>query len=403
MKSILQYLSAITILALILAVPARAQSVDVGLQSSIVYQTLDQNNDNNSLGTIAPGFQNAVGNVTLDAKLFDGGRAHVGMFISSKHHTEMYGYQGYFQMTKLPVWMDLGSFNDFYAEHLEAKAGQMTLNFGDGFLYRSVNGDVYNNELVGNPLASPALTTLGMEATAHAGMLHLMAGFSNGTTSGTVDEGKGIALHGKAWLTPLGDLARLSFSYYQVDHSANGTGYPNGGTKSYLFAGGDRAGSRYDIWDGPDGGQIFFGKEQDVKTFQFDGRLNLNPILIYGAAGWYKDADCNGTINGQDDGNPEDRWTHYMVTAKYNVTDWLYVASRYSTVRASKIHGDDSSGKVNRIQVGGGFKLYDGVLIKLEYAKQTASDFATGVTNNGVDLGLNPEFSGFSIETAVSL
>lgn len=396
------------------ALPAQAQdadeepnpNVEIGVQSAIVFQALDQENDDNSLEELAPGFQNAVGNLTFAAEVFEGGLVDVDLFISSKHHTETWGYQGYFKMTRLPEWMELGAFSDFYAERLEAKAGQMTLNFGDGHLYQSVNGDVYNNELIGNPVVTPALVTLGAEVTANAGMLHVMGGFSNGTTSGDIQEGKGLALHGKAWITPLYEMARLSFSFYTVDHSGNGTGFPGSGTKSYLFAGGDRGGSRYDVWDGPDGGRIFFGKEQDVTAFQLDGRLDfgpLFPLLVYGNAGWFSENDANGTIDGVDDGNPEHRWAYYMATAKLNVTDWLYLAGRFSTARASKLFSEDTGGTVNRFQVGGGFKLYDGILIKVEYVDQQASNFPAGYVNNGMDLGLEPGFSGFSIETAVSL
>ncbi len=400
-RSFATILAAVLVAALVL--PAWAQKLDVGVQSTIVFQGLNQENDNGTLPELANGFQNAVGNLTFATEIFEGGEVNVDLFISSKHHTETWGYQGYFRMTQLPSWMKLGAFGAFYDEHLEVKAGQMTIDFGDGLLYRSINGDVYNNELIGNPVVSPALTTLGMEATGHSGIFHLMAGFSNGTTKGDIQQGHGTALHGKAWITPFNETARFAASFYRVDHSGNGTGYPGTGTKSYLFAQGDRAGTRYDVWNGPDGGQIFFGKEQQVTAFQLDGRLAYKPLLLYGAAGWYRDADCNGTVEGNDNGNPEDRWSYYMVTAKVNLTDWLYLASRYSTALASKVVDTDLDGKIERFQVGGGFKIYDGVLIKLEYVKQTTSGFPVGTVNNRTDLGLHPSFSGISVETAVKL
>lgn len=388
---------------------AKAQQVDVGLESAIIYQALDHSNDDGSLGDLAPGFQNAVGNISVGIAPFDGGVAHVGLFISSKHHTETWGYEGYFKMDKLPEWMELGKLGTFYDEHLSVRAGQMALDFSDSHLYQSVNGAVYDNELIGNPVAVPALVALGMEATYKANdLFQVMAGFSNGTTKGDISEGKGIAFHGKATVTPMAEKLRFSLSGYRVDHSANGTGYPAGGTKSYLFSQGDRAGSRYDIWSGPDGGQIFFGKEQDVTVFQLDGRVDLKPFLLYGAVGTYNDEDGNGTAFDEtgaevDNGTPVDQWNFAMITGKYNITDWLYLAGRYSTARASKLADVEVDGVVNRIQVGAGFKLYEGILMKAEYVNQTTSGFNTGYSNGGADLGLNPEFSGFSIETAVKL
>lgn len=403
-------LLALLLLTLFLAVPARAQKFDIGLQSSIVFQTLDQSNDDGSVPEIAPGFQNAVGNVTLRAEVFDGGLVATDFFLSSKHHNEMFGYQGYFQMTKLPEWMKLGAFNEFYAEHLEVKAGQFTIGFGDGHLYQSVNGDVTRNELVGNSVVRAAATSLGAEGTFKMGPASLLAGFSNGTTSGTTAVGKGIAVHAKATVD-VGTF-RASLSGYRVDHSANGTGYPNGGTKSYLFQGGDRAGSRYDLFGSTDGGEIFLGKGQDETAIQLDVRGQYGPVLLYGTAGIVNDKDVNGTMSGEDglfgtpddidNGNPEDLWRFGSLTGRVDITPWLYAAARYSFADAQKISSVKSDGFVGRIQVGGGFRLYEGIVVKAEYVKQTVSGFEVGYKNGGADLGLNPKFSGFVLETAVN-
>lgn len=395
-----QFIIFTTLFLIASATAVQAQKLDVGVQSAIIYQSLTQSNDDDTLPEIGPGFQNALGNLTFLGEAFDGGDVVVDLFISSKHHTETWGYQGYFKMSKLPAWMNTGAFGEFYDEHLSVRAGQMSIRYGDSYLFQSINGDVYNNDLVGNPVTVPAFVTLGAEATLSAGMGELMLGFSNGTTSGTVEKGKGIALHGKASVMPFDDnSSRFSASFYKVDHSENGTGYPAGGTKSYLYSQGDRGGSRYDIWSGPDGGQIFFGKEQDVTSFQLDARLDFNPILVYGYAGMYKDADGNGSAAGE----PEDEWTYYMVTGKYSLTEWFYLAARYSASMASQLGGTEIEGTVDRIQLGGGFILNPGVKIKLEWVKQTTDGFNLGMMGGGANLGLNPEFSGISIETAVRL
>jgi len=270
-------------------------------------------------------------------------------------------------------------------------------------MYKTINGDAYNNDLIGNPVPSPAMTALGLETTVSYGLAHAMLGISNGTTKGDTQVGHGIALHGKLFVTPMEGLVRLSGSFYTVDHSQNGTGYPVGGTKSYLYAFGDRAGSSYDIWAGPDGGQLSYGQGQDVRAFQFDGRINLGTILVYAAVGTYSDRDVNGTVNGEDNGNPEDRWNYATGTARFNFTDWLYAAGRVSTSRAVTLAGVDANGQLNRYQVGLGFYLYEGVVMKAEYVRQTVSNFSEGYQNNGVDLGINPEFNGVVVQAAVRI
>ncbi len=423
MKRTLISLTALLVVSA-MSMPALAQKIDLGLQSSIVYQAIDQSNSSGTLDELAPGFQNAVGNITIRAELFEGGDVGVDMFLSSKHHEEMYGYQGYFLMSQLPGWMQLGAFNDFYAEHIEVKGGQFTLGYGDGHLYQSINGDVLNNELIGNPVVRPALTTLGAEATFKMGPTSLLAGFSNGTTSGTTAPGKGVAVHGKLTVEPI-QMLRVSLSGFRVDHSGNGTGYNpvlgrSEGVKSYLYQGGDRAGSRYGVWGSDDGGEMFLGKGQDETALQLDARLDLGRVLLYGAAGYDRDADVNGLSHGADgiigtdddadNGNPVEAWTYYMGTARVNVTNWLYLAGRYSIADANKIQffdtqtqsiADRQAGTARRAQIGAGFRLYDGVVVKAEYVQQTTSGFSEGYRNGGTDLGLNPEFKGFALETAV--
>lgn len=396
----------------------------LGLQSSIVFQSLEQKNSAGTLEDLAPGFQNAVGNINVRAELFPGGNVGVDIFLSSKHHEEMYGYQGYFLMTQLPGWMKLGSFNDFFAEHLEVKGGQFTIGYGDGHLYQSVNGDVLNNELIGNAIVRPALTTLGAEAAFTYGPARLLAGISNGTTSGSTARGNGVAVHGKLTVFPVAPL-RVSLSGYRVDQSANGNGYNpvtarSEGTKSYLYQGGDRAGSRYNIWGSDDGGEIFLGKGEDETAVQLDARLDLGRVLLYGAAGYNRDADNNGLSHGEDgilgtaddaeNGDPVDEWMYYMGTVRVNLTDWLYLAGRYSVADALTLEYFDpatqtilerETGLARRVQLGAGFRLYEGIVVKAEYVKQTTSGFSEGFRNGGTDLGLNPEFSGFSVETAV--
>ncbi|MFV1980226.1 MAG: hypothetical protein ACC655_03660, partial [Rhodothermia bacterium] len=66
-----------------------------------------------------------------------------------------------------------------------------------------------------------------------------------------------------------------------------------------------------------------------------------------------------------------------------------------------KLAGVDADGQLNRYQLGLGFYLYEGVLMKAEYVKQTTSNFAEGYTNNGVDLGIDPTFNGVLVQAVV--
>ncbi|MFP5246711.1 MAG: hypothetical protein ACLGH0_08450, partial [Thermoanaerobaculia bacterium] len=133
---------------------------------------------------------------------------------------------------------------------------------------------------------------------------------------------------------------------------------------------------------------------------QFDVTFdNGSPIKLYGHYGRTQDLDINGTAAG----TPEEKWTYYAADAKYNFTPALYGAVRYSGAAVSKLAGADSDGKVNRIQVGGGFWLSKNLLLKVEYVQQQYDGFAEGqVVNNNIQAWKNPEFSGVISEVSFS-
>ena len=71
-------------------------------------------------------------------------------------------------------------------------------------------------------------------------------------------------------------------------------------------------------------------------------------------------------------GTPEETWNYYAGDVVYKITPALYAAARYSAATTGMLAGRETDGKVNRIQVGGGFWLTRNMLMKLEYVSNAS-------------------------------
>ena len=109
----------------------------------------------------------------------------------------------------------------------------------------------------------------------------------------------------------------------------------------------------------------------------------------------------DGDVNGPAAGKPEEKWVYYAAEGKLQLTKVLYGALRYSVADPKMISGVVSDGKVDRLQVGGGFWLTKNLLMKAEWVNQKYSGFAPGVViNNGIQAWKNPTFKGFVSEVS---
>lgn len=342
------------------------------------------------LGGVEPGFQTAWGSMDFLARFDDLIDVYWEFFISSRPHpSEMQGSQGFIYMRGLP-----GDQLAFLFDHVDVKAGQFEVNFGDHIFRRSDNARVLRNRLIGNAVVDPRSEEIGMEIITKPGLLNGLIGVTSGSPQGDHLRGRGTAVYGKLWVTP-SEYARVSLSGYTVDHSDNGSGFPDGGTKNN-FLSTSRSGQPYAgvLDDGNAVGHVLIGRGQKVTAAQADVTLVFGPLELYGNVGMGRDEDENGSGAG----TPEDNWAYYTAEAVYQVTDNFYGAARLSGAEADKIDGKDSNGSVTRAQVGIGYWITRHMLAKVELVHQEYSDFDAGVSVSGVDAGRDPSFDGVITE-----
>jgi len=375
---------------------ANSPEVKFGVETAGVVQALQQSSESNTLPEIPVGFQSAVGNIFVNAKITDGLKVYFELYLSSKHHE---GYvmdrEGYVYLSKLPEQYNIFGINKIF-RYVDLKAGAFEIDYGNWHLNRSDNGQVQNNPLIGNYIVDANTTEPGIEVIGHAGLFRGVVGVSTGTTTGDFKADRGFAVHGKLGIN-IPKKLDVAASVYNVDHSGNPTGYPNHGSYSALYAG-NRSGSRYSavLGGGPEAGQLAIGKGQKVTAYQFDAAFTLNPVHIYGMYGNSKDAD----INGSDPGTPVSEWNYFGGEAQWHLSPVFYLAGRYNQANAKTIAGTSSNATVNRIQAGFGFWFTQEVLLKLEYVNQQYKDFPAGY--NGLpDIAGNPSFSGVLSEFSV--
>ncbi len=341
------------------------------------------------------GFQNAWGSMDFVANFNDLIEVYWEFFISSRPHpSEMQGSQGFILFHGLPD----NALQPLF-DVVDIKAGQFEVIYGDHIYRRSDNARVQRNALIGNYLVDPRSTEIGMEVMTKPGKpINALVGVTMGTESEDFNQDRGTAFHGKLWVEP-SDTLRLAVSGYTVDHSDNGAGFPDGGSKNNLLSS-SRSGGQYAgiLDDGNAPGQVFVGKGQKVTAAQFDITSIFGPLELYANVGLAEDAD----INGVGEGEPEESYLYYALEAVYDFTEKFYGAARYSAAHADKIAGEDSDGIVTRIQAGLGYWLTDNILAKMEYVHQEYNDYKPGEIVSGVDAGYEPSFDGVLAEVSLA-
>lgn len=340
------------------------------------------------LQDIDSGFQTPWGNLRVMTSYEDMVEVFFELYISSRPHPEItYGHQGYLLIRRLPEAVPLSGL----FRYINIKGGSMEIDYGDHRHRRSNSGDVQQNPLIGNYIVDPESTEIGVEVSGTGRRFNWLAGLTNGTTTGTFEDGTGYGLHGKLWGYPTERL-RLSLSGYRVDHSGNGSGFPEGGAKSQLFAGNRSGGPYAAILDGGNApGQVLAGNGQQVLAGQFDVTASIAMVELYAHLGYTQDTDTNGDASGE----PDDQWEYHAAEAVLNVTDRLYMAGRYSGALALELDDEDSSGMVNRAQLGLGYWLTERLLIKAEGVYQRYSDFEEAEPAvSGVNAWREPSFFG---------
>jgi predicted porin len=225
-----------------------------------------------------------------------------------------------------------------------------------------------------------------------------LLGVNNGTTTEDWTVGRGFAVNGKLIFYPIKPL-RASVSYMTTNQSDNAS-KAAGGSALQMFSG-NRSGERYAgvMGGGQAPGNVFPQAGKDFSAAQFDLTYDdaSSPVKLYGHYGRTQDKDINGSAAG----TPEETWNYYAGDVVYKITPALYAAARYSSASTAMLAGRATDGKVNRIQVGGGFWLTKNLLMKLEYVTQKYSGFREGdMVNNNIQAWRDPAFNGFVTEVS---
>ncbi len=370
--------------------PVKIRVLTVG-----AWQSLQQKNQNGSLQNVESGFHAALANLELATEVQPGIDVYADFYLSSRRHLgTLYAREGYLMVSRLPDSVDKIHLNDTFFKYFRIKGGHFELDFGHQHLNRSDNADIYRNPLIGNYVVDPNTVEGGVELLGDFGWLHLVGGVGNGVTTERFTEGRGYSKHGKILIEPANKRFFLAGSVYRVQHSSNAT--------TELFSA-LRSGSRYagvigpnSIDSDPDAGQVFMGRGTNVTAYQFDAGVNISKLSLSGLWGWYQDKDTNGPLTA---GIPRENWTYWGAEMKVDVTKNFFAATRFSAARSSIIRGVNQDGRVGRFQVGGGFKIADGMLIKAEYVDQRYQDFKG--TNPTYINAQDPRFRGFITEFGV--
>jgi predicted porin len=369
-------------------------------------QTLDHKNVFNNTGAavpqIEPGFQTAFGDLGFIGKFGKNEEIEVvfDMYLSSRNHpSQTYGNEGYMILRGVPENLQSLKFLEPVLKRVDVKAGHFLVDFGDNKDHRSNNAIVQKNPLVGNFVVDPNIVSIGMQVSSKPGARYgWLVGANNGTTTEDWSIGRGFAVNGKVFFNPIKPL-RVSASYMTADQSDN----PNksgGGSQLQMFTG-NRSGERYAgvMGGGQAPGNVFPQAGEKFSAAQLDLTYDdaTFPLKFYAHYGQTQDKDINGSAAGA----PEETWNYYAGDVVYKITPALYAAARYSNATTDMLAGRDTDGKVNRIQVGGGFWLTRNMLMKLEYVTQKYSGFRQGdMVNNNIQAWRDPEFNGFVAEVS---
>jgi hypothetical protein len=360
--------------------------LDVGAAFTSQIQNLSHSNtavpvmvngvNTNQLQNIGFGFNNSTANLYLNAQLAPGVRVALTSYLSSRHHNESWVKDGYLQIDQSPIDVALLK---ALMEIVTVRVGHMEINYGDAHFRRSDNGNALYNPFVGNYLMDAFTTEIGGEVYLKTSGVIAMASVTGGEIRGTVVT---PGQRGPAYIGKIGvdrqvkkDLrVRLTGSMYRTDRAMNSTLY-----------GGDRAGSRY-YWvmentAATETAQAFSGSinpgfKNKVMAMQMNPFVKFRGLEVFGVIERSK---------GQASTEVSERtWNQYAVDTVYRFLpdEKMFVGVRYNKAQGAlpDIIGDAGA---KRWQVGGGWFITPGLLMKGEYVDQKYFGYPTTNIKNG--------------------
>ncbi len=360
--------------------------VRVGASNTLQFQSLSHDNSGNvALADIGSNFNLATSSLAFDVALYDGVRMHLTTYLSSQHHPEPYVKGGYMQVDKLDFIQE-----DFLSEIMEKltiKVGHMEINYGDNHFRRSDNAQALYNPFVGNYIMDSFTTEVGGELYYKSNGILAMFGLTNGKLNQSVVEpAAGSPVTHVSIVSKLGydsqineDLrVRLTGSIYHTGESA----------RTYLYAG-DRAGSRYyAVMEGSfRAGRFDPGFSNELTAIMVNPFVKFQGIEFYGVF----ESSTGKAVAEADSRNFIQLGSELIY--RFGATEDFFVGGRYNSVSGELNTGDDVT--IDRFNIGGGWFLTKNILAKVEYMKQTYSDFPVGIYEDG-------EFNGFMVEAVIS-
>jgi len=352
----------------------------------------------NRLMEIGSGFNNAVANLYLDAQLTRGIRVALTTYLSSRHHNETWVKDGYLLIDASPF--DVAAFNTLM-QYVTVKAGHFEVNYGDAHFRRTDNGNAMYNPFVGNYIMDAFTTEVGAEGYVRTpqGLL-AMVGVTGGEIRGNVTrpDDRGPAFLGKVGFdrqfTPA-VRARLTGSVYAANKSPAST----------LYAG-DRAGSRYymvlENAAATESGQFTSGLinpgfRREVTALMVNPFVKVGGLELFGLVERATGRGYQPAPNALEPEAGERTFDQYAVDAVYRFLpgERVYVGGRYNAVKG-ELAGIADEVSVDRVEVGGGWFITPGIMLKGEYVTQSYDDFPTR------DIRSGGKFNGFVVEGVVA-
>jgi hypothetical protein len=259
------------------------------------------------------------------------------------------------------------------------RVGDMEINYGDAHFRRSDNGQAIYNPFVGNYIMDAFTTQIGGEAYLKMKGVIGMFAVTGGELRGTVltPEQRGLSTIGKLGVDRLVKpdfRVRLTGSIYRTDKAMSDTLY-----------GGDRAGSRY-YW-------VLENTQASETTQAFSGTINpgfknkvtavqVNPFVKFRGLEFFgvlERAEGRATAEAA-----ARSFNQFALDTVYRFfqDEKLFVGARYNRVDG-KLAGIVSDVGANRWQIGAGWFVIPGLLVKGEYVDQKYVGYPQDNIKNG--------------------
>jgi hypothetical protein len=370
-------------------IPFSELKLDWGVAFSQTYQSLKHRNTASLTGAstnqpinIGRGFDLAGANMYLNGQIADGVRLGLTLYLSSRHHNEVWVKDGYILMDKLPFKLGImhGLADTMFEKFATLKVGHFEINYGDAHFRRTDNGQGMYNAFIGNYLMDAFTTEIGGELYLRANGILAMGSITGGEIKGNV---LSSGSRRPAFITKIGfdrqlnpDLrVRLTASNYTIRKSPSDTLY-----------GGDRGGSPYfcvleSAATGCSTGQAFSGTVNpgfsfSVMAFQVNPFVKFKGLELFGViehASGRSAAELRNRVWNQAGGELVYRFAN----------DHLFLGSRLDRVKG-QLANSINEVSVNRTQFAAGWFINHYLMLKSEYVIQNYKNYpVTSIFNDG--------------------